>query len=140
MSDSPKNSLDFSDLTPLELPVTIPKTLGGNGRKDGYVLVEASEDAFRGFRTAQSKGASRSDNGTINVGSGMGEADAVLLQKCLFEVSETTTRGGVSLGWVTSLTRRITSELVKQVLAWLVEAEEKDGPKDTPTSTSGTST
>lgn len=131
----PENEFDFSNLKPQEVDVRLP-----NGKD--YVLKEATEDAFREFRTIQSKGASLSGDGkdkTISVGSGIGDADSVLLKGCLFERLPDGKLGPVALGFVRALPRSVTVKLVLKVLSWLND-EDEDGPKEPPPPTSATST
>lgn len=129
----PTDEFDFSDLKPQQVDVRLP-----NGKD--YVLKEASEDAFREFRTIQSKGASLNDKDkTISVGSGIGDADSVLLKGCLFEKLSDGKLGPVSLGFVRALPRTITVRLTLKVLGWLNDGGE-DAPKGPPPPTSETST
>lgn len=132
-------NFDFSSLKPLEVPVTLPAAVG-NGRKDGYVLVEASEDAYRAFRTCQASGASYREDKSVSIGTGVGDSDSILLQGCLFEVQESGSRGKLSLGFIRGLGRRITEPLTKQVLQWLIDAQEAADPKASQPDTPGTST
>lgn len=128
------DEFDFSNLKPLSVDVKLP-----DGKN--YVLVEASEDVFREFRSIQSRGSQfEQKSNTVTVNGSVGDADSALLKGCLFEVKTDGTRGAVSLGFVRALPRAITVKLAKTVLGWLIAAEGEEAPKDSPTPTEETST
>lgn len=89
MSNSPftevnLTELDFSSLEPIALPVTLP------GRKKGdpprkCVLREASEEIAAKFNSAVTRAVRMADGKMIGM-DGIGEAEAILVQGCLFEV------------------------------------------------------
>jgi hypothetical protein len=103
------DSLNFDDITPIEVPVTI--------NKKSYVLREANEAGAARYKNAQFKAmklAEGIDGSKTSSIDGMAETEALLVSVCLFEKTENGGEKNVPIEEIKRLPHRVIEPLFKR--------------------------
>lgn len=110
MEENESSEFDFSDLTPAEKPVVLP------GRKEKFVIREASGEAVAKWRNAQMSGATFNSEGKMERAGEIGELPLIMVRECLFQVVNPNDIRKVDRNLVNSIPQKVIDKLYDWIL------------------------